>query len=203
MINEVKIYSRRNMERFVETNGSYFPYQKRPWYLISIHIDEDVFLTDENKKAMIELGCRDSISLSFWDVTEKQVKEFISDDLRVNAMLFNDDLAETIIGFIASCDQDSEKDDEENGVLVVHCDAGISRSGACGVFAVDFLRLDYQKFIQDNNYIHPNPHVLRVLRRKAGLTPATMDDLKIRDDKTIKGYNTIAQKKIDNGEIFS
>jgi len=199
MINEVKIYSRFEMGRFAQKTVLDFPYQNRPWYLISIHTDEEVFLTKQNQEIMAELGCRDSVSLSFWDVTEKQAKEFISDDLRVNAMLFNDDLAETIIGFIASCNQD----DEENGVLVVHCDAGISRSGACGVFAVDFLRLDYHKFILENNYIHPNPHVLNTLRRKAGLTPASIGDLKTRDDEAIAEYDAISRKMRDNGEIFS
>ena len=126
MINEVKIYSRFNMENFARFDGMHFPYKERPWYLISIHTDEDVFLTNANKERLDKLGCRDAISLSFWDVTASQVEGFLSPDLKENAMLFNDAMAETVIGFIASCNQD----DEQDGVLIVHCDAGISRSGA-------------------------------------------------------------------------
>jgi len=42
--------------------------------------------------------------------------------------------------------------------LLVHCDAGISRSGAVATFASNYLNIDFQ-----DEYIKPNPYVLRIL----------------------------------------
>lgn len=47
--------------------------------------------------------------------------------------------------------------------LLVHCAAGISRSGAVGTFANDYFKLDRDVFKLDNPYIHPNGNVMRVL----------------------------------------
>ena len=61
--------------------------------------------------------------------------------------------------------------DEEDSILVAHCAAGISRSGAIGTFACDYCGLDYNEFIGSNSNIMANPHVLRVLSNVAGMTP--------------------------------
>ena len=72
-----------------------------------------------------------------------------------------------------------------------------------GTFAVDFLNLDYQKFVQENSYLHPNPDVLSILRRKAGLTPSFIEEVQVRDAATLEADSKKIQKKIDDGEIFS
>lgn len=46
---------------------------------------------------------------------------------------------------------------------VVHCAAGISRSGAVGTFAADFFNVDKEEFKRFNWGIQPNPHVLSLL----------------------------------------
>lgn len=48
-------------------------------------------------------------------------------------------------------------------ILFVHCAAGISRSGAVGRFALDYLEGDRENFKINNNYILPNGRVLRML----------------------------------------
>lgn len=47
---------------------------------------------------------------------------------------------------------------------IVHCAAGISRSGAVGEFVNDYLGGDWYKFKKNNPYIHPNGLVLRTLK---------------------------------------
>lgn len=48
---------------------------------------------------------------------------------------------------------------------IVHCAAGIARSGAVGTFAADFFDLEHKSFININNHIRPNGHVLQLLNR--------------------------------------
>jgi len=203
MINEVKVYNRFNVENFIHTGGLHFPYMDRPWYLISIYSDDDILLTDKNKEIIKEMGCRLSISLSFWDITDKQAlkisegKDQHSKKLQKGMTLFNTEQAKEVIGFLMLCDQD-----DDDGVLVVHCDAGISRSGAVGTFAVDFLHLDYQAFTKGNPFLRPNYYVLRVLRNVAGMTPATLADLKIRDEGTLESDEKGLEEKRKDGYIF-
>ena len=51
------------------------------------------------------------------------------------------------------------------GIGVVHCAAGVSRSGAVGVFAADFFGVDKREFKQLNQNIQPNPHILSLLNK--------------------------------------
>lgn len=55
------------------------------------------------------------------------------------------------------------------GNLIVHCHAGISRSGAVGTFATELLGLNIQQFQKAHPWIDPQPHVLNLLRVAAGL----------------------------------
>lgn len=48
---------------------------------------------------------------------------------------------------------------------IVHCAAGIARSGAVGTFAADFLDFNRKEFITINNAIRPNGHILQLLNR--------------------------------------
>ena len=202
MINKVKIYNRFNIEMFINSGGINFPYREYPWYLISIHTSDDDLLTPENKTILEEMGCKSAISLRFGDITDKQLAEMkpshrdklVNDK---NITLFNTEQAKTVIGFLLYCSQD-----EQQGVLIAHCDAGVSRSGAIGTFAVDFFNLDYQEFTKENPHVRPNYYVLRLLRNAAGFKPLTLAELNERDaeNKTIQDKET--QQKIKEGGIF-
>lgn len=48
---------------------------------------------------------------------------------------------------------------------IVHCAAGISRSGAVGTFINDYLGGNYSQFKKRNPYIHPNGLVLGLLKK--------------------------------------
>ena len=62
---------------------------------------------------------------------------------------------------------DDVDENKDAAVWIVHCSAGVSRSGAVSKWLTDWLKAKYG--IEANNvdgrYATPNPHVLRVLDR--------------------------------------
>lgn len=71
---------------------------------------------------------------------------------------FSEDQAKQVLTFL-----NQNKDVE---TILVHCAAGISRSGAIGQFALDFLKGDKDFFRITNKYIMPNSKVLRLLNQE-------------------------------------
>jgi len=72
---------------------------------------------------------------------------------------FSFEQGKKLIKFLESIDK------EKCNLLIVHCAAGISRSGAIGTYANEFLQLDNKEFLNNNKYIHPNGRTLRILHR--------------------------------------
>jgi predicted protein tyrosine phosphatase len=66
--------------------------------------------------------------------------------------------AKKIINFV-----EKHKDKQ---IMMVHCTAGISRSGAVGAFINDLYGNSYKEFINDNKQIQPNPYVSRILNQE-------------------------------------
>ena len=91
------------------------------------------------------------------------VKTLVFDDIEWDnptareLILFTELHAYEVIDFLFRHDQSKD--------LIVHCYAGISRSGAIGNFARELFKYDYQEFMDDNSQIVPNTHVGQVLRR--------------------------------------
>ena len=69
------------------------------------------------------------------------------------AVLFDDDMADRIIGFIAEHRKSAD-------TLLVHCYAGQSRSRAVGAFAVEMLGGDNSKYFEEGS---PNQYIYDVL----------------------------------------
>jgi predicted protein tyrosine phosphatase len=74
-----------------------------------------------------------------------------------NTRAFDKDDAKKIIDLLQKYPEASE--------CVVHCAAGISRSGAVGEFVNDWYKADYYEFAHNNPKIHPNGLILRTLKR--------------------------------------
>lgn len=94
------------------------------------------------------------LQLCFDDVTEKDT----------DGIHFNKDMAKQIIDFIKDINDD-------NKPIYVHCDAGVSRSGAVGYMINEWFNKylemneqDNQFFINENKHILPNPEVMRILK---------------------------------------
>lgn len=97
------------------------------------------------------------LKLCFDDVTEK--------DIGPNVIHFSKDHADQIVTFLKTT-----KDDGLNE-FYVHCDAGVSRSGAVGYLLNEYFnkflkmnRIDNEAFRMNNSHIMPNPEVMRILK---------------------------------------
>jgi len=53
-------------------------------------------------------------------------------------------------------------------LIIIHCAAGVSRSGAVGTFLAEYYGVDWREFARMNPQILPNQYVLKLLRIAAG-----------------------------------
>lgn len=105
------------------------------------------------------------LKLQFDDLTEKDKR--YEGKLGMELIFFNEDLAKQIHDFINTINDDGKQ------VIYVHCDAGVSRSGAVGYILNEwfnkFLKLnrnENESFIMNNDQILPNPLVVRLLKNE-------------------------------------
>jgi predicted protein tyrosine phosphatase len=112
--------------------------------------------------------------ISINDTFETDEKPFFAHDKKNVRVLFFDDVTEDMelawgtarcftkeqgIKVIEFLDEIKDVD-----TLIVHCAAGVSRSGAVGKFAAEYLGVDYNEFRNTNPQIHPNNTVTRILK---------------------------------------
>ncbi len=94
------------------------------------------------------------ISLTFDDVIKSGDS---SPTVHKNTIAFNTKMAEKLYNFIEL--------NKDKFACIVHCAAGISRSGAVGTFIHDLFGFgDYFDFKKVNPKIYPNPQILKLLR---------------------------------------
>jgi predicted protein tyrosine phosphatase/predicted RNase H-like HicB family nuclease len=99
------------------------------------------------------------LNLVFSDMTDKEylgyTQGYIEQGISVRKFDISD--AEKIVEFI---DRNSK-----NGVKqwIIHCHAGISRSGAVGLFINNYLRYDWKSFKLDNPRVRPNFYIIHML----------------------------------------
>jgi len=126
--------------------------------------NRDIIFTKAVKKSM---NCQDIISLVFADLTGRDYK--IAPHLMKKYPRFNMTMAREIITFI---DKIKVKDIK---LLLIHCDAGVSRSPAVGVWAIRYLQLNgyigmnEKEFRKEHPAIGPNTLVYDVLSKASGL----------------------------------
>lgn len=157
MIKEIKVFSRFHMDTIAR--GFVYP-PSDYWYLISIYGQTFTpligFQRFATKESILEMGCQNYISLQFTDITKEQYeKEPIEG--RNYWTLFDNKHAEKIITFL-----DAIHKDPKDAMLVVHCHAGVSRSGAIATFASEYLGVEFY-----DPYVKPNEWVLKLLNEVA------------------------------------
>ena len=171
MIKEIIVLSRLEAELLCYGVGK--PPENK-WILISICSPKDEMIRNNDVKNQLEKGgCVDWISIIFDDVTEelyKKVKKMRPD---VIVKLFSEKDAKLIIDFI-----EKHKDNIEELTLIIHCHAGVSRSGAIGWFACNLLELDKDKFLQQNKTLYPNKYILQTIESLSGIKPTSEDEYK-------------------------
>lgn len=58
------------------------------------------------------------------------------------------------------------KANKDKEAVLIHCTAGVARSGAVGVFINDFIGGNYHELMRNNPSIQPNSHVYRLLHNE-------------------------------------
>jgi predicted protein tyrosine phosphatase len=154
MIDDILVLPRHTVENIIEVNKP-APYK---WNLISIYGDSEELLTEGVIEVLRSKGLAKHLSLEFWDLTDKDYDEVKEEYL--DAVLFEEGHARRIIKFVEGL---QETDGPEK--LFVHCDAGVSRSGAVGCFINDFKGGDHFEMMKANPNIAPNAYISSVLNR--------------------------------------
>ena len=90
---------------------------------------------------------------------------------------FNSNLAKKIVSFIKNIKDDGSKN------FFIHCDAGVSRSGAIGFLLNEWFNKfiankpeDDEFFKKMNSHIMPNPEVMRILKTEMFGIPFMEED---------------------------
>jgi len=157
MIHKVIAIPRRQVEHWLDKKESPGEYT---WALISIYGDGPELMSFQNIEILKTLGCPKVLSSRFHDITDEN--KWKMEKVYRNLTLFDDVKARLIINFL-----DEIKDEVD--VLFVHCAAGVSRSGAVGLFATRYLGLDEIEFRKWSPHILPNFFVLSLLNKESGI----------------------------------
>lgn len=126
------------------------------WALISINSSDEPFLIEgKNMKNLQKAGLEMVMSIRFDDIKSMDYEKIKI--VHPKIILFNEDHARKIIEFI-----DLAQRKLEPMTLLIHCTAGVSRSGAVATFISEYLNLPFH----DEN-IMPNSYVLETIRKTA------------------------------------
>ena len=119
------------------------------------------FISIYSKNSFSPLPNQNNIlKLEFDDVSEQNIEGF---PFKTNLLWFSEKQAVEIFDFVNKIDCSK--------LLYVHCDAGISRSGAVGMILNDYFnrfeddnKEDFKYFNTNNSHIMPNPRVVRLMK---------------------------------------
>jgi predicted protein tyrosine phosphatase len=137
-----------------------------PWHLISIcSRPEENLLIPKNMDVLKECGCKTMVAFAFGDITPEHLSPQLLERYPW-LKLFSELQAKAAYEYVKNIHYNKEQE-----TLLIHCDAGISRSGAIGTWACDYLGLNYFEFQKMNPFIHPNPHVLSLLYKASNMNP--------------------------------
>lgn len=123
------------------------------WVLISIDsFDSYINITKDQEIILNNIDCKNILKLVFDDIVVENY----------NCKLFSKEDAKLIIDFAKSLEDNIE-------TIIIHCHAGICRSGAVALFLNSFLNLNFDEFKKENPYIYPNPFILNTLENISGI----------------------------------
>lgn len=141
------------------------------WAFISIQNSKAL---DHNVNPYFKLEHKHVLTLTFDDITDKDQDVL---DQYPGSVLFNEDHAKAIIEFVEA---------HLLSDFVIHCTAGISRSGAVGEYVRRKLRVNYDKYNRQNPHVLPNAWVLQQLTNADSEQFATVHAI-AKDEKNDKG----------------
>ena len=138
-----------------------------PWALISIYTShKERLISPQMEEELKGMRCEKILNMCFGDY-DKKIWEKIK-GTEEDQYFFNQRQAQEILEFVKSFDEKHQFMSYPT-TLVVHCDAGVSRSGAVGLWACRYLGYDEKEFRKSNKNIHPNSHVYDTLYELSGM----------------------------------
>lgn len=165
MINKIIIYPQKIIQDILSGDKAYLPKDK--WSLISIYSSTKKPII--NSQTIFPKNCINNLSISFFDTTPNDWNNILRyiPEASKEQDLFNENHAKQIIKFLGILKIET--------TLLIHCAAGISRSGAVGLFASRYLNIDDKNFRKLNPNVCPNPHVLDILNKVSGINNDYVD----------------------------
>ena len=158
-LKNIYIFSRREIENWIKE--LFCPYIESKWALISIWADSRLI---ELKTVPIleKLGCQANISVRFDDITADSPSVGQATQSGRKFILFDEVHARNIINFTNAVKG-------KVVIIVVHCAAGVSRSGAVGLWMCRYLGLKESEYLFNNRGIMPNYYVINKLSDVSGI----------------------------------
>ena len=138
----------------------YLPFEVEAWAWISITSPSGTRLTKSKERKSLQPKLKYWLQLEFEDIDPVFDGEYYLKH-KNQFELFTKNHAKIIVDFV-------DKVKGKVDLLIVNCEAGISRSGAVGEWLCDYLGLDYAEFRNQNRLIMPNSYVLTKLKRASG-----------------------------------
>lgn len=153
----VFILSKRRFDNFMDKSNIHDDNVEEQSKSIFISINETIL--SKNYKPYFNSDHSNVRTYYFDDVEESEVLKYTHKGNHVmtaiNAISYEQ--AKDIVQFV-----ERNKDAK---ICMVHCAAGVSRSGAVGTFINDIYGIPYEDFRVDNPHILPNARVIAELRR--------------------------------------
>lgn len=164
MIQHIKVFSKDLMAAFVVSADRLL----EPWICISISSrpEEALFSDPSLKKMALSNGCVELLEQHYGDFSNEENYHNLVKNPDVPDgfyRIFSTKEAKEIIDLL------NRSKEGPATHLRVHCDAGISRSGAVGLFACRYLKLDEKTFRTINPFICPNQHIFQILCKVSGI----------------------------------
>ena len=151
---KVYVCSREEIKKMLEANKEFIKQN----YFISIYSSAVEYRRGMEEPKFSPLPDLSNVcKLCFDDVTEK--------DTEPTVIHFSKQHAQKIMEFLKTVKDDGKVE------FYVHCDAGVSRSGAVGYLLNEYFNkflkmncIDNEAFRMNNSHIMPNPEVVRILK---------------------------------------
>lgn len=165
MIKHIQVFPRVVLSTMMRTKETI---SSLNWALISMYsTPKEQLVTEHNIEFMKSMNCRHALNICVGDLTKdsyENIKKLSPELIKEGMRLFDETDAQKILDFVKFINN------EPIGILVIHCDAGISRSASCGLFLCRYLGLDESAFRKSNRGMHPNNYIYGILAEVSGIT---------------------------------
>jgi len=110
---------------------------------------------DDKQSSYFSSNKKNIISMIFGDLEQDTEVDIIGENRKEVVKAMTQEQAAELYAFI--------KANKDKEAVIIHCTAGVSRSGAIGVFINDFIGGNWEELKRLNPNIQPNAHVYRLL----------------------------------------